>query len=350
MDLVLGQFNLDSVVPTFFEMRAQEDLMDNLKGAFRYALTVTAQREPRLVNVLRYADEIFLALWAYLDWKSLSSLDATFCEDFYGLKRVVVGQAAPPALQDNDWKPVSSTSQGTSTARGELGPFQALTRRDRIYTLVVTILVPYLREKVAEHVARFNEAQNGEGEEEAGRWSYWSEMLAKAYPWVNMAYELVVTIYWVRYLFESQWWSPWNHARRIVVKRLDYNDYMRSRQASSLVVDAGRYGLTLLVVVFKLLEWWHSTESVRQQADEADTSRISAPPPPPGIQNAPAALPETSCPQCRQRVTNPTLNAASGVVYCYPCVHQYVEAHKHDPLTQIPCTLEHLRRVYESAS
>eukprot|EP01065_Artemidia_motanka_P006581 TRINITY_DN13223_c0_g1_i1.p2 TRINITY_DN13223_c0_g1~~TRINITY_DN13223_c0_g1_i1.p2 ORF type:complete len:360 (+),score=111.43 TRINITY_DN13223_c0_g1_i1:62-1141(+) len=359
MDVLLGQFNLDSPLPTFFEVRAQEETQPMLKSAFRYALTVTAQRSPRLLAVLPYVDEIFTLIWAAVDARCLALVNSTFGEHFYGMTRVVLGPGGnSPGPQEEGAETPEDAGFGSARSHqsDQLGPFLPLSRRDRLFSVLVSVVVPYLRGRLSQLLQRLKD--EGQTEEQARR--RWEDQYPRlgplirasrkafvvGYPWVNAAYEAATFIYWLRYLFESCWWSPWNHSRRILLKRMDYQDYVASSQHR--FVEGIRYGLFGLVVVFKLLEWWHSTESLRQQLEEGAGRPIPAPPEPEKAVDL-TGLRESQCPQCRQRTTNPTLNAASGHVYCYPCVHQYVEAHGKDPVTQIRSSLDHLRRIYETA-
>eukprot|EP00755_Sulcionema_specki_P001136 Sspe_Gene.116375::Locus_105575_Transcript_1_1_Confidence_1.000_Length_1154::g.116375::m.116375/K13345/PEX12, PAF3; peroxin-12 len=329
MDLILSQFNLDSPLPTFIEMRAQEDLMHIMRGGFRYGMAVASNYYPTFHHAHSVADEIFTVLWGLLDYRFLKAIDATFAESFYGIKRV---------LADGDWKE---------------GKGMPLTRRERVLSVVFGVVVPYLHLKLNALITRLRE-EGTEGEARPG-------LLAKArrvakriflltYPWVNFAYITTECWYWLRYLSHWPWWNPWLHSRGIILRRMEASDYeLQTRGPHARFLDYSRRTLAFLIAVFRVLEWWNSTESLRQATEEASTRKPPPPEPPQAVVDL-SNLDEGACPICRHPTTNPTLNAASGYVYCYPCIHQHVEATRKDFVTHIPSSLDHLRRIYESGA
>ena len=347
MDLILSQFNLDSPLPTFFEMRAQEELMPLLSSGFRYGMTVTAQRLVPLAKVVPWSEEIFAVLWALLDYKFLKAIDSTFSENFYGLKRAV----APPGA--DIMKDIE---------KGEVRAYHRLTKRHRILSVLLSVLLPYIRAKLTEHMWRCKEEEGTAAESNLSRRRLaLRRVYKKVYPYVHFAFEIVTCVYWLRYLFESPWWSPYLHANRILLRRLDRADYvaLQSSPHTSLLERTGNF-ILWTIVCFRVLEWWNSTEAARDDTAgdagiggggaTASGLRGSLPPPPAPSEVASATISTSECPHCKHSVTNPTLNAATGIVYCYPCIHQYVEHHAEDPVTRSPCTLDHLRRIYETSA
>jgi hypothetical protein len=51
---------------------------------------------------------------------------------------------------------------------------------------------------------------------------------------------------------------------------------------------------------------------------------------------------------CRQRRVNPAMLAVSGYAFCYPCVFSHVSEAHCCPVTRIPATLDHIRKLYEA--
>lgn len=110
--------------------------------------------------------------------------------------------------------------------------------------------------------------------------------------------------------------------------------------------DYSPYFLPFLVFAFKFAEWYSQTAAVTQ------TKPIPSPPPPPSIgQRGDFTLPldKTICPICGDARTNPAALSCSGFVFCYPCIHSYVEEHSRCPITSLPSRLLDIRRIYESA-
>eukprot|EP01060_Flectonema_neradi_P004149 TRINITY_DN12723_c0_g1_i1.p1 TRINITY_DN12723_c0_g1~~TRINITY_DN12723_c0_g1_i1.p1 ORF type:complete len:333 (+),score=20.79 TRINITY_DN12723_c0_g1_i1:89-1087(+) len=332
MDLILSQFNLDSPLPTFFEMRAQEELMPILGNAFTYGLTVTAQRVPFLVSVVPWSNEIYTVLWGALDWKLLSSIDSTFAENFYGMKRAI----APPksdVLQDVE--------------AGRLNSYDRLNKRSRIVSLILVILVPYLKKKLHAYMTYLrDEDANSDS-------TVFKRLFKRMFPIINFFLESITLLFWLRYLFASPWWSLGLFSQRIILKRLDMADYQHLQTSPDAVfLNRMRSFILWSIVGFRALEWYNSAgvgSSEPVDISQGRPAAIPPPPPPVSLESLGLDAEEDTCPVCRHPITNPTLNACSGLVYCYPCIHQHVDTNKADPITRQPCTLDHLRRIYEAA-
>ena len=341
MDLILSQYNLDSPLPTFFEMRAQEELMPILSGGFRYALTVLAQRVIPLSKVVPYSDEVFAVLWAGIDYKFLSAIDSTFSENFYGLKRVVA-PAGVDVMKDVE--------------EGELRNYLRLSRRDHVISVLSGVLIPYIKTRLFNYMTQCKEEEGTSAENNlTPRKKMLRKIFKRVYPYLHFILEMTTSIYWLRYLFEAPWWGPELHARRIVLRRLERVDYMELQNSphAALLERTGNF-LLWGIVLFRVLEWWNSTEANRQEGGSrpevlgGGSEDTSIPPPPPPTEVDGSST--SQCPLCRHTVTNPTLNSSTGLVYCYPCIHQHVEHHGEDPITHTASTFDQLRRIYETSA
>ncbi len=97
----------------------------------------------------------------------------------------------------------------------------------------------------------------------------------------------------------------------------------------------------------QLLEWWYTSAEQRLGGSKA----LPPPPPPPAPLPAPGGVPLpadiTRCPLCRHPRTNPAMVAVSGYVFCYPCAHRFVAEQGCCPVTRLPCSVEHIRRLYQ---
>lgn len=60
-----------------------------------------------------------------------------------------------------------------------------------------------------------------------------------------------------------------------------------------------------------------------------------------------APLPRAA-PTHRRRTTNPATIATSGYVFCYPCAFNAVMTHGSCPVTLLPASLDHVRKLYEA--
>eukprot|EP01064_Diplonema_japonicum_P010581 TRINITY_DN17814_c2_g1_i1.p1 TRINITY_DN17814_c2_g1~~TRINITY_DN17814_c2_g1_i1.p1 ORF type:complete len:358 (+),score=36.49 TRINITY_DN17814_c2_g1_i1:57-1076(+) len=339
MDLLLSQFNLDSPLPTFFELRAQEELTPILGGAFKYGLTVTAQRVIQLAPAVKYSDEIFAVIRAWVDYKFLTAIDSTFSEYFYGVKRVVA--------------PLDASIR-QDVEEGLLASYSKLSKRDHIISLLLCVLVPYIKTKLSNLMWQYKEDPESATFTGTQRRRNLTKIFVKVYPWVHFVLEMVTCMYWLRYLFESPWWSLGLHSRRILLRRLEMKDFqaMKKDGTGSFIERTSNF-ILWVIVGFRVLEWWNSSETSRAN-DDSGSAGASAPmriPAPPAPRELSGLNPDSSvCPICSHSITNPTLNASSGIVYCYPCIHQHVESKKDDPVTHVHCTLDHLRRIYETSA
>lgn len=77
----------NSTRPSFFEAYATEQLSKSLRPAFRYVLEVLSIRNPRLLRLSVWADEIFCALLIILESSQLKRDAALLSESFYSLRR-----------------------------------------------------------------------------------------------------------------------------------------------------------------------------------------------------------------------------------------------------------------------
>lgn len=51
---------------------------------------------------------------------------------------------------------------------------------------------------------------------------------------------------------------------------------------------------------------------------------------------------------CRRRRTNPCIVSTSGYCFCYPCAFGFVLEHGCCPVTRLPASLDHIRKLYEA--
>ncbi|KAI0565173.1 Peroxisome assembly protein [Gracilaria domingensis] len=78
---------LPSVRPSFFEVYAAEQLDNALRPAFRYVLEVVSMRNPALLRLANWSDELFSFLLIILETFQLSTEAALLSESFYSLRR-----------------------------------------------------------------------------------------------------------------------------------------------------------------------------------------------------------------------------------------------------------------------
>ncbi|WIA17383.1 hypothetical protein OEZ85_014241 [Tetradesmus obliquus] len=383
--------------PTYFEVYAADKLVPTLKAAVIYSLSVLGQSRSWVLRLLSYEDEVFALVSLLLERHSLSTMHATFAESLYGLKR----QPAPPKVQ-----PAAAGSAAAAAGSGASSALGLLSRKQQYQALLCEVLLPYLKSKADHLYARHAQQQGGvlglalarstqQQQQQASSSSssgrarlariaaaarhYGLAALLKLYPYAHAAIEGVKFYYQLCYLLDVlDCHSPTLHllGQRLVrltgpeMAQMEREKQQQRQQqlaraaqqpsrvaaaarkwwllGSAAAADHLRTVLILSVFGFKILEWWYSSAEDRLSSAAA----LPPPPPPPAPKPHPAGvgLPAdvARCPLCRQRRVNPAMLAVSGYAFCYPCLFNHVSEAHCCPVTRIPATLEHIRKLYEA--
>ncbi|KAJ8275734.1 hypothetical protein COCON_G00074860 [Conger conger] len=330
--------------PSIFEVLAQDTLMGAVRPALQHAVKVLAESNPSRYGFLwRWFDEIYLTLDLLLQHHFLSRTSASFSENFYGLKRVVTSGPGRPA---------------------HLG----LPRKQRLRSLLLLALVPYLRAKLENILARQRDEDDFSIQlpQSACRRMY--RAFLAAYPFVSTAWEGWVFCQQLLYIFgRTSRHSPllWlagvklMHLNAQDIRNLDLkphsppsasNQSVGQRLQGLLSTAVGGVAvslstsLSLGVFFLQFLEWWYSSEN---QSTIKSLTSLPTPPPPLHLDREQTATAANNiCPLCHNVRVNDTALATSGYVFCYRCVYVYVKAHQRCPLTGYPTELQHLIKIY----
>ncbi|XP_010934246.1 peroxisome biogenesis protein 12 [Elaeis guineensis] len=380
--------------PTFFEMAAAQQLPDSLRAALTYSLGVFALRMPFLHKVLDYNDEFFALLMMVLESHSLRTTDASFSESLYGLRRRAVKIT---------YKKYSSNMESNDKIH-----HSGLEKHQKIASVAFLVILPYVRSKLhyiynrerearlqaslwGHDDARFDdtdflldqgesshsqvEAFGVEGSHMMHVKKRIMSVIACCYPWIHATNEGLSFAYQLLYLLDATgFYSPGLHALGIHVCRATGQELMdsssrisriRSRELERLrgplwlkavqrvllsciytTLDYAQTGLIAAVFFFKMMEWWYQSAEERMSAPTVYPP--PPPPPPPKVAKDGIPLPpdRTLCPLCSQKRVNPSVIAVSGFVFCYACIFKYVSQYKRCPVTLMPATVEHIRRLF----
>ncbi|XP_069471017.1 peroxisome assembly protein 12 isoform X2 [Ambystoma mexicanum] len=318
---------------------------------------VFAESNPARYGILwRWFDEIYTLLDLFLQQHYLSKVSASFSENFYGLKRVVLG-----------------TGNGDGTQR------LASAGLPRVYcwkSLLFLVLLPYLRAKLEKLVSRLREEDEYSIHPPSSSWKKFYKAFLAAYPFVNMAWEGWILSQQLSYILgTARHHSPLLGLAGVRLVRLTQEDLLaleekgdgettvqpivsiHKRLKSAFKKAAGgaaisiSTGLSVGVFFLQFLDWWYSSEN-----QETLKSLMALPTPP-----APAhftqdtyspLLPKlkTVCPLCRKIRVNDTALATSGYVFCYRCAYFYVKHHQRCPVTGYPTEMQHLIKLYSPES
>ena len=358
---------------SFFEMFARGRLVPTLSPALRALLVAAFRRLPTraATPLLSYADEAVLVLLAMVQWQRLSDCDATFGEAFYGLIR-----------------------------RSVAADRKRLTRWQRLTSLIIVVLVPYLRERAdewhqvasvqrlqGEHRGLLGGIETDEGDETDGThassasWMHRlrDSLLVPLYPYLRGAYDGAHAAYMLAYMAgASNYYTPVLHLMRVQVHRAGRDELEAQQQrARALVIrgmlDTARPGiwpalrrvgialrfflsisstnvvLPLGVFLYRVIEWWQHTDMTLPDG----TSEATVVPPPPRPRPLPpverrAALGDIgTCPLCRAALTNAAMTP-TGFVFCFACIRAHVEANRACPVTLAPVATDRIRKLYEA--
>ncbi|KAI0047270.1 cyclin-dependent protein kinase inhibitor [Auriscalpium vulgare] len=378
----------DPLKPSLFELVAQEQLRDLLQPALKYVLSVFAQRYPRyLLRVVNRHEEFYAAIMLFVERHYLRTHNASFAENFYGLKR--------------RRKPFFETERARASVGG-ISPEDKLRSREILRSLLTLVGIPYLRAKAQDYFEELGggidhdildtesgshvrdthtEASHATTSETMERLTRpqtfrarLKEFYRQTYPWLNMTFEVWLLAYNVAYLFDkSPFHRPWLSWVGVDVRRLGIDDFRLAasndrqkgvdvlhesllrrllRGGPRLLLESFRILLPTAIFFIKFLEWWYSPSS---PARALSTSPLGpAIPPPRMLPPHPKGIAVDGkmygyCPLCQTPITNATA-LPSGYVFCYRCAYEQVEKHGKCPVTLLPTRVWQLRKVLVQVS
>ncbi|KAJ7162538.1 cyclin-dependent protein kinase inhibitor [Mycena crocata] len=354
----------DPLKPSLFELVAQEQLRDLLQPALKYVLAVFAQRYPRyLLRIVNRHEEFYAAIMLFVERHYLRKHNASFSENFYGLKR--------------RRRPFIETERAKAAVGGI--PSGEKLRAEEIWrSLLFLVGVPYLRAKAQDYYEELGGGVSSDIDDEQAApqraltdptfKGLFRRIFKTIYPWLNRSFELWLLICNIAYLFDqTPFYRPWLSWIGIDLRRLGVDDFRaaavlrkrpdRPRKISAwirrllsaspkILFDSLQLLLPTAIFFVKFLEWWYSPGS---PARTFSTSPLGPAVPPPrmlsphpqGIRLDPRNY--GACPICLDSIKNATA-LPSGYVFCYRCAHDHVEEHGKCPITLLPTQTWMLRK------
>ncbi|KAJ7122752.1 cyclin-dependent protein kinase inhibitor [Mycena epipterygia] len=356
----------DPLKPSLFELVAQEQLRDLLQPALKYVLAVFAQRYPRhLLRIVNSHEEFYAAIMLFVERHYLRKHNASFSENFYGLKR-----RRMPFIE----------TERAKAAVGGIPPGEKLRAKEIWRSLLFLVGVPYLRAKAQDYYEELgggvsSDIDDGDVAQQRALTDPTFKGLSRRifktlYPWLNTSFELGLLFCNIAYLFDqTPFYRPWLSWIGIDLRRLGVEDFRAAAATSKknhagtqstlasirrllfaspqVLLDSLRLLLPTAIFFVKFLEWWYSPGS---PARSFSTSPLGpAVPPPRMLPPHPQGIPFDAqsygkCPICLDGIKNATA-LPSGYVYCYRCAHDHVEKHGKCPITLLPARIWQLRKV-----
>ncbi|XP_067393892.1 peroxisome assembly protein 12 [Emydura macquarii macquarii] len=342
--------------PSIFEVVAQDSLMSAVRPALQHVAKVLAESNPGRYGFLwRWFDEIYSLLDLLLQQHFLSRCSASFSENFYGLKRIALGD--------------SKRLQQLASA--------GLPKKQHWKSLLLLVLIPYLKTKLEKLVSSLREEDEYSIHPPSSSWKRFYRAFLAAYPFVNMAWEgWFLTQQLCYILSKAQHHSPLLSLAGVRLVRLTVEDIqaleqklatatanqqpphsIREQVRSAVKKAFGGVALSLStslsvgVFFLQFLDWWYSSEN---QETIKSLTALPTPPPPVHLNHGRGSplLPKlkTVCPLCRKIRANDTVLSTSGFVFCYRCVYNYVKSHQRCPITGYATELQHLVKLYSPES
>lgn len=337
--------------PTFFELLAQDQLVESLHPAARFVAGALAESAPpRLAPLLARWELIYDSLILVLEWRHLRNHGASFGEHFYGLRR----QEAAPS------KNLTALEEVELRRKREAAPNLKL--RQQLASLAVLVLLPWVRRRCE---ARFREAERIPQRSRTTSQQVW----VAVYPWIHAVGCSLAVAYKVLYLMDqTDVWSPSLHALRLTLVR-HMPDPPGEEEGPQSVLERlttaasalGSGALWSTIYLMQFGQWWFAREHLLQPYQPKKVP--PAPPPRPPYQDvvlprAPSSaannvgrlvlLPEdrTVCALCHRMRQNPALSSA-GYCFCYTCLIRHVQDFGHCPVSGRAMKVEEVRRVRE---
>ncbi|ESK93715.1 cyclin-dependent protein kinase inhibitor [Moniliophthora roreri MCA 2997] len=356
----------DPLKPSLFELVAQEQLKDLLQPALKYVLAVFAQRYPRyLLRIVNRHEEFYAFVMLLVERHYLRKHNASFSENFYGLKR-----RRRPFIEPTR----------TQAAVGGIPPNEKLGEREIWRSLLLLVGLPYLRAKAQDYYEELGGGIDPEILDEDPRThralsedsfkGRLRRLFKTLYPWLNTAFEAYLLVCNIAYLFDrTPFYRPWLRWIGVDIRRLGIDDFRTTMAIQTpeapqsllerlrrllvtspyLLLDSLRLLLPTAIFFIKFLEWWYSPGSPARSLVSSTSTHGPPIPPPAMLPPHPRGIPFDrqeygKCPICRQQINNATA-MPSGYVFCYRCAYNQVEKQGKCPVTLMEVKVWQLRKV-----
>uniref|UniRef100_A0A8W7Q2L1 Peroxisome assembly protein 12 n=1 Tax=Anopheles coluzzii TaxID=1518534 RepID=A0A8W7Q2L1_ANOCL len=300
------------VKPSLFEVLAADSLNITFYPAIKRVVDFLATAKPAVFGgLVRYYDEFYLVFNGLVQGYYIKQYGGSLAEVFYGLTR--------QSLR-----------------------CKTFSRKDRNWSFVVLVLVPYAVRKLEKACARWKEDYENAKHVPAHR-----KQLFRLLPYLQACYEGAKLIHYVSYLANvTKTHSP---SLRVLELGLTYlseeeeswsfKDVLQGKVRVATMISAALLRwLELSAFFLQFIEWWQT------EANIGDLSKLPIPDAPDQDSNANKYA--NVCPICLQKHIIPTAVSVSGYVYCYRCIATHLQRESRCPITKYPATINDLIGIY----
>lgn len=266
--------------------------------------------------------------------------------------------------------PVSTSEEQMLADRSLYGHlrFTKLSQRQKIISLLVTTVIPYLlRHAEAWHAEQVDPTLDAVDRRAAFARAHplkakvYAVLAKYVYPFFYVGWESLNFLFVFFYALELTPYTCLIHRlSHLAVRRLQSSDRAVSPKTSRLLLFV-RVTMMLFYYSTLFVQWTsrqqnhNAGESSGRLNNAANLDLQSMPVPPPPVFGVNTNLPSDAepptpgeCPLCHKEIMNATVLTVSGILGCYVCLHEYVQENKKCPVTKQPCSLLQLRRIIKS--
>lgn len=342
--------NKDSelIKPSIFDVIAQEDMNKLFRTAFTHFFNwlTSNSKFSRFTKYKKYRDYIYLLSHSFIELMYLKAYDALFSEHFYGLKRV--------HLKNN-----------------------SLNNFKRVLSIVFSLIIPYIKAKIDEVYEDLERIADQLDDQDNTIKNKLKGYMLKIYPYFNLIWHSIFWYFRFKYIIGKNEFfnSP---LLRVLNLRLVYDLNDQKNEISngfiSKVLQKSSFVFTSLMYSIQFYQWYeqyneeesfnnNSNNIISQglskvlngseQSGQYSHKNIIAPPILPNKiaqSNAYKKIVASNlCPLCTKTKKNQCVLNVSGFVFCYICIFKFVKEHSRCPLTDFPCSIKNIIRIYDVA-
>lgn len=307
--------------PSIFEIVAQKSLNDTLHPALQKIALFLANNFPIKFNWLnKYYEEAFLVLNGLLQYHYLKYYDASFSENFYGLKRVAADNAP-------------------------------LTKRHKELSLIFLVALPYFKRKMEEKIAVMR-IENAEGYLRQDFEGRLKKLLLFSHSAMEVGWGIILIHNYLKCMTnQSEFQTPILKLLDIkLTYALDQQDipsFWTTLFKGNLSLSELSFGLvknavtTFLEVTAFFLQFLQTWNAQKSNFNFMDLPIV----PPPPVDNKAKNYPG-KCPVCLKPWLIPTVLPVSGYIFCFRCILRHLSENQRCPVTNLPAKPLDIVRLY----